>query len=398
MNYRIPFGNLKIGDSAKKRISEIVESGWVSEGRFVHEFEEKFAAKFGHKHAIATSSGTDAGIVAWSAVRELSKRPYFYTPYRDEIGAGIITPACAFVATTNCLLAAGLKPYFIDIELETLNLDPKTVNQRIRWGDPIGIQFVATMGKPTSVKEVAEIAKKHDLWLVGDFCEGHGAKIIGPSKLDTASSIYADHLCDASIYSFYAAHLIVGGEGGIICTDDDEIAELCRSIKSHGRPSGSTYFNFHRVGFNSKTNEFCAAVALEGLENFDETFAKRREVRAKLIQALEPFEDRLILYQDAPGEIISPHAFPLVLKNPDGDIRPLYEHLDESGIQVKTLFGSLPTDHAAFRFLGYQLGDFPVAERIGRTGLHLPCNDFMTDDDVIYIADRVREFCQQESS
>ena len=83
----------------------------------------------------------------------------------------------------------------------------------------------------------------------------------------------------------------------------------------------------------------------------------------------------------------------MVWNSESADVRPLYDYLDKSGIQVKTLFGSLPTDHKAFQFLGYKKGDFPVAERIGRTGLHLPCNEFMNDDDVVYIADRIREFC-----
>lgn len=109
----------------------------------------------------------------------------------------------------------------------------------------------------------------------------------------------------------------------------------------------------------------------------------------------------MILYRDDPGEVISPHAFPVVLRDENSwgttrGLGALYKALDDSGIQCKTLFGSLPTQHKVFELLGHKLGDFPVAERIGRTGLHLPCNEFMDDDDVIYIADRVREFYQQE--
>lgn len=394
MDWRIPFGDLKVGPSARKRIAEALDFNWVSEGRFVREFEEKFAERFAWKHAIATSSGTDAGIVVWSAVRELVKpgkrqgRDAYWQECPEPFK--VITPACSFVATANCILAAGMEPAFIDIRLGTLNLDPQSV-----LGSPalenkdnlVGVQFVATMGKPFPVHKIAELAVERDLWLVGDFCEGHGA------RFDYAP---ADSYCDVALYSFYTAHIIVGGEGGCICTDDDDIAELCRSIKSHGRSPGSNYFDFQRVGFNSKWNEFCAAVALESLERFDETFAKRREVRRMLVEALSRFEDDLIIYRDGPGEVISPHAFPIVLKDENRDINPLYDHLEKSGVQVKTLFGSLPTQHKTFEFLGHKLGDFPVAERVGRGGLHFGCNEFMTAEDAEFIADKIGEWLKKD--
>ena len=391
LNWKIPFGDLRVGPLTKRRAMEALDSNWISEGRFVREFEEKFAAKFGWKHAIATSSGTDAGTVVWAAIRELCGGCY---------GTGaVITPACAFAASANCILASGAKPDFADVSLETLNLNPAQMKDLIEIGC-IGIQFVATMGKPTPIKEVAKIAEARDLYLIGDWCEAHGSRFVGTTSLPGYhTEAYAEHACDAVLFSFYAAHLIVGGEGGMICTDDDDITALCRSVKSHGRPNGSNYFDFQRVGFNSKWNELCAAVALESLERFDETFAKRREIRQKLFDALSPFEGRLILYRDAPGEVIAPHAFPVVLRDHQGDdlvsVRPiyrLYRRLEEAGVQVKTLFGSLPTQHQAFEFLGHKLGDFPVAERIGRTGLHFSCSEFMTDEDIDLIAATIEDY------
>ena len=387
MNWRVPFGDLKIGPSAKRRITEALDSNWISEGRFVREFEKKFAEKFGWKHAITTSSGTDAGMVVWSAIKEIEGvSPLKYLT--------VVTPACAFASTANCLMAARCAPVFCDIELTTLNLSAAFRDQSsfsIHHG--IAIQFVATMGKPTPIREIASIAKKHDLYLVADFCEAHGADYLMPKIcFPKESPVIADHYADAAIYSFYVAHLIQGGEGGIICTDDDELASLCRSIKSHGRPAGATYFSFDRIGYNSKWNEMCAAVALEGLEKFDEAFAKRREVRRMLVDALSQFEDDLIIYRDGPGEVISPHAFPIVLRDETRDVKPLCDYLERSGVQVKTLFGSLPTQHKAFELLGHELGDFPVAERVGRTGLHFGCNEFMTEEDVGFITYKIGEW------
>ena len=385
MAYKVPFGILKITDSSKQRLEKIVESDWVSEGRYVREFEEAFAQKFGWRYCIATSSGTDAGIVVWSAIRELEGLQFG--------GGEVLTPACAFVATANCLLAAGVTPEFGDIDLSTLNLDPMLAFGPQR----LGVQFVATMGKPIPVDNIASALTENE-WLVGDWCEAHGAGFIEDQSASSDApprtftrSYYADQLCDASIYSFYAAHLVIGGEGGAICTNDGELAAMCRSVKSHGRPADG-YFSFDRIGYNSKWTEPSAAIALGSLERFDEMFERRRLVRFKLLGALSHYEDELILYDDAPGEVICPHAFPIVLRDESTSIAPLYTSLEQAGVQCKTLFGSLPTQHKAFEFLGYKLGDFPVAERVGRTGLHFGCHELMTDEDVALIANTIGKF------
>jgi dTDP-4-amino-4,6-dideoxygalactose transaminase len=117
-------------------------------------------------------------------------------------------------------------------------------------------------------------------------------------------------------------------------------------------------------------NDLEAAIGLEGLEQFDETFATRRRHLTRLWELLAPLEDRVGLYRDGPGEVTCPHAFPLVLRDERQSMEGLSRHLEARGIQCKTLFGSLPTQHRAFAFLGYRPGAFPVAERIGRTGLH----------------------------
>ena len=375
--YRIPFGKLDVGEAARRYIERALSRNLVSEGENVREFERRFAEKFGWRHAIATSSGTDAGIVAWSAVRELSGKTWGK--------ASVVTPACAFAATANCLLASGNWPRFVDIDINTLNLDLDAIGKSLddaRLSKPVGLQFVAAMGKSIPARDIARATLTCNFKIVVDACEAFGA---------TFENVEVGHFGHTAIYSFYPAHLIVAGEGGMICTDSDELADLCRSIKCHGYGPGPR-FDFAHVGYNSKMNELTAAVGLEGLERFDETFEKRRGIRAMLYERLSDFQDKLILYDDAPGEIISPHAFPIVLRDEGRDIWPLYRHLEEAGIECKSLFGSLPTQHEAFGFLGHKEGDFPVAERIGRTGLHFSCSEYMTAEDVDYIAKTIKEF------
>ncbi len=379
--HRIKFGDLRIGQVARGNVQRCLDSSWVSQGPLVEEFEEKFARAFGYKHAIGTSSGTDAGIVVWSAIRELARV--------DWCEGEVITPACAFAATANCLLAAGLFPCFSDVSIDSLNLDRGSYIRTSPFAGGsrlIGVQFVATMGIPRGVDRVAEMAKEMNLYMMVDACEGHGATFNG-----TDIGKYGD----AAIFSFYTAHLIVAGEGGMIVTDNSEIAELCRSIRSHGRRGGERFFAFDRIGYNSKMTDLEAAIGLEGLERFKGNFRKRRGIRNDLIKALKPFKDRMILFHDQSGQTIAPHGFPVVLK--DGrPAAPLMEHLEARSIETKTLFGSLPTQHEAFKFLGYKLGEFPNAEYIGRCGLHFGSTEFMTDEDATSIAEAFREYFSKE--
>ncbi len=376
MKYRISFGHIEIGRTARKYLGEAIQRHWVSEGRNVRRFEAGFARKFGYKHCEATSSGTDAGIVAFAALYDRGAKR----------GDEVITPALAFVATANCILAAGLKPRFVDVELGTLNIDPAKIEEAITPRTR-AIQVVHTMGRPCKMGSILKIARKHKLAVIEDCCEAHGAtlngKVIGSFGL-------------AGLFSFYAAHMICSGEGGMISTSDAGFAALCRSVRSHGRRGGQLYFAFDRIGFNSKMNDLEAAVGLEGLSMFDWTFSTRRKYLARLHKLLAPLEDRLILYRDGPGEVICPHAYPIVMRDPKKSMDELYQLLESKGVQCKTLFGSLPTQHRAFDFMKIRKGSFPVSERIGRTGLHFGVHQYLKEKDLEFVAGIIKSYFRRK--
>ena len=166
--YRITFGHIEIGETARKYVEAAIQRNWVSEGQNVKQFEIDFAKRFGYGHGIATSSGTDAGLVAMAALHNVGANR----------GDEVITPALAFVATANCILAAGLTPKFVDVELKTLNINPSLIEQAITPRTR-AIQVVHTMGKPSKMNEILEIESRHKLLVIEDCCEAHGATLGG---------------------------------------------------------------------------------------------------------------------------------------------------------------------------------------------------------------------------
>ena len=377
---QIKFGDLRINDTAKRYLNRALDKNWVSEGDNVRDFEQKFANRFGYKYAIATGSGTDAGICCCSALYDL---PWDNAKRGDEI----IVPALCFVSCANEVLAAGFIPKFVDIDRETLNINPDKIEKAITRKTR-AIMFVETMGKVHPVDRVSEVARLYGLKLIEDSCEAHGGRYRGK---------VVGTFGDMGYFSFYTAHQVVCGEGGMVVTDQERLYDFIRSVKSHGRRPGSNYFDFQRVGFNSKMNDMEAAIGLGELEDFDKTFLKRRQNRARLLGLIEDLEDYIYVPKEEAHEVISPHAFPIVLRNPkygydEYGCTPLYNYLTEHGIECKTLFGSLPTQHDAFKFLGCEYGDFPEAEYVGNYGLQFGIHQYLTDDDLEYIVDMLRRY------
>jgi dTDP-4-amino-4,6-dideoxygalactose transaminase len=372
---RINFGDLVVGKTARDRITKAIEKNWVTEGANVKEFEEKFGKLFGYKHVIATNSGTDACIACLASLYEFGARR----------GDEIIVPATTFVATANAILAAGFIPKFVDVELETLNINPNKIEEAIT-DRTRAIMPVHLMGKPCKMDTILEIASKNNLKVIEDSCEAHGAKYKGK---------YVGTIGDMGAFSFYVAHVITCGEGGVVVTNDDNIAQIVRSVKTHGRPTGSIYFDFQRFGLNLRMNDLTAAVGLDGVEYFNDVFNKRKTNLYSLLDLTKDLSKYCYFIKEEKYERVSPHAFPLVLKDSKYDCSKLYRYLEFKGIQCKTLFGSLPTQHKVFEFLGHKIGDFPVAEYVGKNGLHFGVHQYLNHDDLIYVADTLRDYFNQ---
>lgn len=395
---RIPFGTVTISERSKALIIEALNSNRVSSGKLVREFEKKFAQLVGTEEAVAVSSGADADALALAVLFDFGARR----------GDEAILPALSFVATGNSVLQAGFIPVFVDIDRGTLNIDPNKIEERISEKTR-AIMPVHLMGKPADMDPIMEIAKRYGLYVIEDAAEAHGAVYKG-RNIGTIG--------DMAAYSTYVAHVITTIEGGVVVTDRSDFAEILRSLRSHGRACkcescvlniSSGYcpkrfqsgdgmdirFQFERIGFSSKMNELEAAVGLGNLEIFDQIFKKKRKNLLTLVERFKKFGQYLYTITEEPYERIGPHAFPIIVKEDAPFTRDqLVDFMEKKGIDTRSLFLSMPTQCDGFGFLDYKIDDFPNAEYIGKSGLHIGVHQDIGEEEIQYIMDTVANFLE----
>lgn len=391
---KIPFGTITITKESRDLVNKVLDSGRVSNGKYVREFEEKFAGLTGKKEAVAVSSGTDADILALAVMYD------FGAKREDEV----IVPALSFVATGNAIMHAGFKPVFVDIERDTLNIDPTKIEAAITKRTR-AIMPVHLMGKPAKMDVINKIAKKHNLFVIEDAAEAHGAVYKGKN---------VGQWGDLAAYSVYLAHIITTVEGGIVTTDNEEFAEILRSLRCHGRAckcklcvvnAASGYcpkrfkqgrdirFIFERVGYSSKMNELEAAIGIGSLNMYKDIIDKRRKNLLTMIEKFTEFRQYLSLIRQEPDELIGPHAFPIILKEDVPFSRDqLVTYYEKNGVDTRDLFTSMPTQCPGFAYLGHKIGEFPNAEFIGNNGLHIGVHQDITNEHINYLLQLTRDF------
>ena len=393
-NMRIPFGTISITQESKNLVNKVLDSARVSGAKYVREFEEEFARLTGTEEAVAVSSGTDADVLALAVLYE----------FGAERGDEVIIPALSFAATGNAVLHAGFKPVFVDIDRQTLNIHPEKIEAAITKKTR-AIMPVHLMGKPADMDTINSIARKYKLYVIEDAAEAHGAVYKGRK---------AGTLADMGAFSLYVAHIISTVEGGIVVTDNHKFAEVLRSLRAHGRacackvcllnlnskycPKRFEYgkdirFIFERIGYSSKMNELEAAVGLGNLKIYDDILRKRRNNLLEMMDKFKKFEPYLGSIREDKDEQIGPHAFPVIVQESAPFNRDqLSIFLEEKGIDTRDLFSSMPTQCKGFSFLGYKKGDFPNAEYIGDSGLHIGVHQDLDSRHVDYFIDTVAEF------
>lgn len=396
----IKVGDFKLGEKEKTAINEVLDSGRLSEGPKVAEFEKKWAEYVGTHYCVATSSGSGALTTALSALK-----------YAFNLSAGtkVITSPLTYIADVSSIVTVGFEPVFVDIDPVTFGITPESIDNHLKKAKNLKsysiILPVDLMGFPVQIDKINNIAKKYGLFVLEDAAQAHGSLYKG-RKCGSQSLI--------SIFSFYIAHNIQAGEMGAINTNNSTLAKLCKKIKAQGRvcdcpictrgkgicPGLSRYkdkagdfdprFTHELIGYNFKTMEFQAALGLTQLERVKEIIKKRQKNVYYLNSKLTKFNNFLQLPYYS--EDISYLAYPVVIKNPKYLSRKkIRDKLEEKGIETRPLFGCIPTQQPVFSYLSKDyLGKLPIAEYVGANGFYIGCHQYLTKEDLDYIGDSLK--------
>lgn len=357
-----------VGDEEIQGVNEVLRSGMLAQGPRVKELEEKFAQYCGAKHAIAMNSGTaaiHAGLYALD-VKE---------------GDEVITTPFTFVASANPILMLGAKVVFADISENDFNIDPEKIKEKITEKTRC-ILPVDLYGQICDSGKIKAIAEEHGLKIFEDACQAIGAEQDGKR----AGSIF-----HAGAFSLYATKNIMCGEGGVVTTDDDEVAEKCRRFRHHGQ-SEKTRYEYWDLGYNYRLTDLQAAIAIPQLGRADQLNDKRIANAGKLSQGLSRIPG-LILPGINPGNRHVFHQHTIrITEEAKFKREDLMSYLKEKGIGCGIYYPKPLHLHPHFAKFGYKEGDFPVAEKIAKEVLSLPVHPSLSDEDVNHIIETIRNY------
>jgi perosamine synthetase len=358
-----------LGEAERRYLLAALEAGEVSsQGRFVREFESRFAAYARAEHGVATSSGTTA---LHAAVAAFGVGP----------GDEVIVPPMTFVGTANAVAYCGARPRFADIHPGYWGIAPEAVGAAVT-ARTRGIIVVHLYGHPVDLDPILATARARGLWVLEDAAEAHGATYKGRP---------VGALADASVFSFYANKVITTGEGGIVLTNDADFAHRVRHLRDHAMDPARRYWHTE-IGFNYRMTNLQAAVGLGQMERIDEFVARKREIRRWYEEALAGVAG-LTPIREQVWAGPTCWLYTLALDESRGwDRARLASQLRDAGVETRPCFVPLHQ----LPMYREEDGRYPVSERIGRTGLSLPSGVSLTQADVERVAGLIRRCAPAE--
>jgi len=366
---RIHLSRPDITEKEVEAVTAVLRSPNLSIGPKLPEFEQAFASYIGRKYAVAVNSGTSALYLCMLA---LGIGP------RDEV----ITTPFTFIATTNTVLMVGAKPVLVDIDPTSYNIDFKKIESKITKKTK-AIMPVEVFGNPLGMDKVGEIARKHNLVVIEDSCEALGSALAG-KKAGTFGAV--------STFAFYPNKQITTGEGGIILSDDENVADMCVSLRNQGRSKGGAWLTHVRLGYNYRLSDINCALGIVQLSRIDEIKAKRKQV-ARWYHEILASDKRLIVPTEPPGCDMSWFVF--VVRLADNFTREnrdtILEKIREVGIQVSNYFAPVHLQPFMVEKFGYKKGDFPVTESIADRTIALPFYNNLTKDEIAIVAKTLKQ-------
>jgi perosamine synthetase len=363
---RLAIARPDIGDRELELVTQVLRSDVLAMGSFTTRFESGLAEVADRRHAVACSSGT-AGL--HMGVRALG------------IGAGdeVITTPFSFVASANCMLYEGAIPRFVDIEEDSLGIDPEQI-ERAASPRTRAVLPVHVFGRPCAIEAVTTTARSHGWAVIEDACEGLGSTVNGRPL---------GSFGDVAVFAFYPNKQITTGEGGMVVTDDDDLAETMRSLRNQGRDSDGTWLRHVRLGYNYRLDEMSAAVGVAQLERLAELRAGRARVAAAYERALGG-ADWITLPAVGPGQSVDWFVY-VVRLHAEVDRDGLIGRLAERGVPSRPYFSPIHLQPFYRSTFGFQPGDFPVTERVAASTLALPFSSRLTDDEVGHVAETLAD-------
>lgn len=365
----IPVNTPLLGEGERKNLLECIDSGWISsEGPFVGEFEESFSSSVGRGYGVAVSSGSAALDVAVTAI---------------GVGAGdeVIMPAFSIISPAASVVRAGGKPVLVDSDEETWNMDVSLIEERITDRTK-AIIVVHTYGLPVDMDPVMEVAERHGLKVIEDAAEAHGLTYKGRP---------CGSFGDVSIFSFYPNKHVTTGEGGMIVTDDEALAGRCREYRNLCFNTERRFVH-HDLGWNYRMTNMQAGLGLAQMEGLQGAVERKRAMGATYNNLLSDISSvQLPLERTDYGENVY-WVFGMVLNDEvPFDAIEAMRHLSGVGVGTRPFFYPMHLQ-PVFNKMGLFNGEtYPVAERLGERGFYIPSGLALTEDDMEYVASKVRE-------
>lgn len=364
---KIPMSSPDLTAAEIAAVNEVLHSNYLSIGPKIVQFEEAIAAYCGVRHAIGVNSGTSGLHLAVIAA---------------DIGEGdeVITPSFSFIASANAVVYERARPVFVDINPQTGNLDPQLIEAAITPRTR-AIMPVHAFGQPADMDPIMEIARRHKLYIIEDACEAIGAEYKGQR---------AGTFGDAAVFAFYPNKQMTTGEGGMIITNNEEFAQIFRSLRNQGRDVFDAWLNHTRLGYNYRLNEMSAALGLVQTQRLDELLAKRAQVA-------QWYNERIAAIDGLEPPYIDPNTtrmswFVYVVRCQAGVSRnQLMQHLHKHDIPSRPYFTPIHLQPFYREKYGWKLGDLPHTEAAGESFLALPFSSVMTEDQVEIVCEQLRE-------
>lgn len=363
---KIPLAQPYIGEEEIREVLSVLRTPTLSIGPKLDEFEKLVAQYVGAKHAIAVNSGTSA---LHLCIRS----------FNIADGDEVITTPFSFVASANCILFERAKPVFVDIDPDTLCIHPDKIEEMVTQRTK-AILPVHVFGHPADMEAIKRIAGKYNLVVIEDACEAIGAEIKGRK---------AGTFGDAATFAFYPNKQITTGEGGVIVTDDDRVAELCRSMRSQGRASDGGWLYHERLGYNYRMPELSAALGVAQMRKLTKILAMRQRVADQYNERLKDIPGVQLPYQD---RRVKMSWFVYVIRlAPHINREKIISSLTEAGIGCKPYFPAIHLQPFYVAEFGYKEGDFPITEEVASQTVALPFYTSMTGLEIDYVGTKLEE-------